>query len=78
MPGIGTILDALIAIPKIAGFVQTTVTAIVAWYVEKQTAATLSAIADAAAFAARAQSDDDRYKAAELWAKALSRPRTTA
>lgn len=69
------ILDALISIPKIAGYVELAVSAIVSWYVTKQTTETLSAIADAAAFAARANSDEDRYKAAEMWRAALSRDR---
>lgn len=72
------ILNALVAIPKIADLVMQTVSAIVNWYVQKQTADTLAMIADAAAFSARAQTDDERYKAAEKWRTALSRPRYTA
>jgi hypothetical protein len=36
---------------------------------------TISAIADAAAYAANAKSDEERYAAAEKWREALSRPR---
>lgn len=71
------ILDALIAIPKIAGYVEQIVSAITAWYVGRQKAETLSKIADAAAFAARAQTDEERYQAAEKWRSALSRPRVS-
>lgn len=71
------ILNALIAIPKIASLVMTAVSDIVAWYVQKQTSDTLAAIADAAAFAAKAQTDDDRYQAAQKWRDALSRDRFT-
>lgn len=72
-----TILNALIAIPKIADLVMSAVSTIVAWYVQKQTSDTLSAIADAAAFSARAQTDDDRMQAAQKWRDALSRARYT-
>jgi hypothetical protein len=71
------ILNALVAIPKIADLVMQTVSAIVGWYIQKQTSDTLAAIADAAAFAARAQTDEQRYQAAEKWRTALSRPRYT-
>lgn len=74
---VGTILNALIAIPKIAGYVEQVVAAAMAWYVARQKAETLAQIADAAAFAARAQTDEDRYQAAEKWRSALSSPRVT-
>ena len=72
-----TILNALIAIPKIADLVMSAVSQIVSWYVQKQTSDTLAAISDAAAFAARAQTDDDRMQAAQKWRDALSNPRWT-
>lgn len=74
---ITTILDALIAIPKIAGYVETAVSAIVLWYCQRATNQTLSAIADAAALAAKASTDAERYAAAQAWQKALSSPRVT-
>lgn len=67
-----TILNALIAIPKIAGYVESAVQQIVLWYVQRQTAANLAAISDAAALAAKAQTDEDRYAAAKSWQDALS------
>jgi hypothetical protein len=72
---VATILEALIAIPGIAAAVYKFVSAVVAWYVQKQTNETLAAIADAAAFAARAQTDADRYQAAQKWRDVLSRSR---
>lgn len=69
-----TILNALIAIPKIAGYVEEAAQEIVLWYVGRQQAATLSAIADAAALASRATTDEERYAAAQAWQTALSRP----
>lgn len=74
---IGSILSALAAIPQILGYVETFAGAVTAWYIERQKSETLSLIADAAALAARAQTDDDRYKAAEAWRVALSRPRNS-
>lgn len=71
------ILNALIAIPKIGDMVSSIVDAIVTWWASRQTGETLVAIADAAALSARAQTDADRYAAAEAWQKALSRPRVS-
>lgn len=72
------LLNALVAVPKLVGYVESAVSAVVAWYVGRQQASTLAAIADAAAFAARAKSDEDRYAAAQKWRDALSRPRISA
>lgn len=71
------ILNALVAIPKIAGYVEQAAAAITLWYVGRQQAQTLSQIADAAALAAKAETDADRYKAADAWASALKRPRVS-
>lgn len=71
------ILSALIAIPKIADLVMAAVSQVVLWYVGRQQAETLSMISDAAALAARASTDDERYAAALAWKNALSRPRIT-
>lgn len=72
------VLNALIAIPRIAGLVQMVVQTIVSWYMQKQTSEALSAIADAAALGARAQTDADRYAAALAWKTALSKSRFIA
>ena len=71
------LLNALAAIPAIAGYLNQVIQTIALWYVQKQQTDALSAIADAAAFAARAQSDDDRYAAAQKWRDALSRARVS-
>jgi hypothetical protein len=70
-----SILNALAAIPKILGYVESFAAQIALWYIQSQNDATISAIADAAAFAANAQTDEERYAAAEKWREALSRPR---
>lgn len=74
---ISTILNALVAIPKILGFVEDFASAVTLWYCQRAQASTLKDIADAAALGARAQSDEDRYKAAAAWQAALSKPRIT-
>ena len=71
------ILNALVAIPKIAGYIESLAAAITQWYVARQTAQTLSMISDAAALAAKAQTTEDRYAAAQAWQAALSRGRVT-
>lgn len=72
------VLNAIAAIPAIAGYLQQAVQAIVGWYIDKQNNDTLAEIADAAAFAARASNDEERYQAAEKWRQALSRSRISA
>ena len=69
------ILNVLAAIPKVGELIMQACGNIALWYVQQQNNATLSQIADAAAFAARAKTDEDRFKAAELWQTALSRSR---
>ena len=71
------ILNALVAIPKIAGYVESLAAAITSWYVNRQTSQNLQAIADAAAFAASAKTDSDKFLAAQKWQSALSRPNVT-
>ena len=75
---IGAILSALAAVPQILGYVESFASAVTLWYVSRQQATTLQAIADAAALASRAQTDADRYAAADAWAAALNRPRVTS
>lgn len=70
-----TILNALVAIPKIAGYIEAFVSQLMTWWVQRQTNQTLADIADAAAIGARAKTDEDRMAAAQAWQKALSRSR---
>jgi hypothetical protein len=70
-----SILEALIAIPKIASIVEQLCAGISAWWLSRQQAQTYQAIIDAAALSARAQNHDDRIKALEAWRAALSRNR---
>lgn len=71
------VLNAIAAIPKIAAYVEQIIAVAMGWYVARQKRDTLVMIADAAAFAARAETEDDRYLAAQKWIAALSRPRSS-
>lgn len=71
------ILNALVAIPKIGEMVMSIVSQITIWYIARAENNSKQAIADAAAFAARASTDKERYEAAQMWHDALSRDRIT-
>jgi hypothetical protein len=68
---ISAIVATIKAMPILDGWFRQ----IVAAWMQGQEKATMSAIVDAAASAARAESDADRYAAAEKWRVALSRSR---
>lgn len=72
---VALILNALVAIPKIAGIVEGICTSIVAWYIQNRTTQTLSQISDAIALTASAQTDQDRLNAMAALQKALSNTR---
>lgn len=72
------ILNALAAIPAIAKYVERFCAAIVTWWISRQKSETKAALADALAFGARANSQEDRFKADDLWAKAISSPRVSS
>lgn len=61
------------AIPTLDRWLQQLIAAYVNGLEEKN----LKAIADAAAFAARAKTQDERFAAAQMWQDALSRKRVT-
>jgi PIN domain nuclease of toxin-antitoxin system len=75
MAFVTSLLNALAAIPKIVGYVEQFAAAVTDWYVKRQTAQTLSMIADAAALGARAKTQKDRLDADKAWKAALSRDR---
>jgi hypothetical protein len=78
MATVVAILNALAAIPAILGYVETFASAVTLWYVQRASAQTQAAISDAAALAARATTDAERYAAAQNWQTVLSRPRVTS
>lgn len=69
------LLSFLVEIPAIINHVREFAAGVSYWYVQTQTKETARLIADAAAFAARAESEEDRIKANAMWRDALSRPR---
>ena len=71
------LLSALAAVPGILKYLESFASAVTLWHIQRQNNETLSKIADAAAFTARAKTDEDRYKAAEAWQAALSRSRVS-
>lgn len=74
---VGTILNLLVAIPKAIGLVESFAREVVFWWVSRQKADVLGKIVDAAAFAQRAGSQEERVNAARKWQDALSQPRTS-
>lgn len=75
MAFIGQLLNALIAIPKIADIVMAIAEAVTTWYISKANEETNKYILDAAALSARAKTQEDRSKALDAWRLALSRTR---
>ena len=66
---------AIAALPKLAGYAERFAQGVMAWYVNRANDKTLAQIAEAAAFAARAETADDRRKALDMWSDALGRSR---
>jgi hypothetical protein len=72
-----SLFNALAAIPKIAGYVDSFAGAVVLWWIQRQKKESMAAIADAAALAARANTPEEMYAATDAWHRALSLPRVT-
>lgn len=70
-----SLFTAIANVKQLAEYADKFASMIMLWYVQSSQSATLSQIADAAAMSARAQTQEDRFKAAEAWQRALSRPR---
>lgn len=73
-----SIFTALADIKAIGDYILQFSAMITVWYCQRQNSETLSQIADAAALAARAETDEERYKAADAWHVALSRSRVSS
>lgn len=67
------ILEAMIALPKIGEQIRELIGAVSAWFMSIQDEANAKKIADAAAFALRAKTEEERYAASQKWRDALSR-----
>lgn len=72
------VLNAIAALPAIAGYLEKFCQVVIGWWVAKQHNEVLAGISDAAAFAAHASNEGERLIAAQKWKDALSKPRTTA
>lgn len=73
-----SILNGLAAIPKIADYLNQAIQTIVTWWIQRQQKETLAAISDAAAFAARAENEEQRFEALAKWQAALMRGRISS
>lgn len=71
----GAIFSAIVAAIQAIPIVDQWFQQLMIYWMNAQTQATKSAIADAAAAAARATTDDERYKADAQWQLALQRQR---
>lgn len=71
------LLNALVAIPKIADQVEKVVTAVIAWWVGRSTDSNIRGLSDALAMTLRSKTRLDRINAAKEWREALSKPRTS-
>jgi len=69
------VFKAIAAIPKIVEYCKQFADEIILWRITSYNTTTHKAIMDAAAFAARAKTKEDREKALDMWSDALSRPR---
>ena len=69
------ILEALVALPKIGQLVMMFCSTVSAWWLSKQQERTYHEIINAAAWSARAQTQEDRIKALQMWRAVLDRPR---
>lgn len=72
------LFTALANIRALASLIEEFAGAVTLWYVQRQESKTLSMISDAAALAAKANSQEERYEAAKKWQDALSRPRVSS
>jgi hypothetical protein len=68
-------LSGVIALAKVIPLIDSAIRQLFALYVVSYDRETLIEIADAAALSARAESQDERFKAADAWQKALTRVR---
>ena len=75
MTTVMAIFTALANIKAIAGYLEQFAGAVTIWYIQQQSKKTQMKIVDAVVLEVRAKTDEDRFKAAEAWQIALSRPR---
>ena len=71
------LFNAIAAVPSMLKFAEEFAAAITLWFVQRANNETNKLIVDAAAMAARASTQEERYAAVEKWKEALSRTRVT-
>lgn len=69
------LFTTIAAIPKMMGYCEQFAVFVSTWYMQRATANTLSAVADAANAQALAITQADRFATTDLWQKALQRER---
>jgi len=69
-----SIVEALIALPKIGEQINALLSKLLAWYISRLNNQNKEAITDALHFNLKAESKEDRIKAAKMWQDALSNP----
>lgn len=74
---VSSLLTALAAIPTLLNLIESFAGAVSLWFVQRQNNQTLSMIADAAALAAKATNETERYAAIQAWQAALTRSRAS-
>lgn len=72
---IAAVLTALMKIPALVSTIESFVNAVVSFYIQTQTNATLSAISDAIALTTAATTDEQRFAAMAALQKSLSSSR---
>ncbi len=77
IPFLYSIFQAIAAVPALVSGCEQFASALTLWLVQRSNNETMQKIADAASLQAHAQSDADRYTAAQAWQAALSRPRSS-
>lgn len=70
-----TIIEGLIALPKIGIMISSVIAEIVGWWIQRQKKETLALIVDAAAKTAHAETAEERFRAAEMWQSVIQRTR---
>jgi hypothetical protein len=70
-----SLLNAVAAVPALAKYADEFAAGVFLWYVKRQNKESSIKIADAAAFAARSETQEDRLKASAMWETAIKRPR---
>jgi hypothetical protein len=70
-----TVLEAIIALPKIGAMIEKAIVAVISAYIAVQKKVTAGEIANAVALSGKSTNKEERYAALDAWRSALSRNR---